>query len=155
MLQLQPITQEEAKRYVADHHRHHKKLTGSIYQVAVNNGEQVVGVAVVGHQQARLGMEHDPFTVEVLRCCTDGTRNACSMLYRACWRAAKALGYRRLITFITWSEAGASLRAAGFHRHEYDDGQPVPHGGGKWSRPSRLRVDTHPTEQKQLWEIAA
>jgi len=34
-----------------------------------------------------------------IRVATDGTPNACSLLYAAAWQAAKALGYRRLVTY--------------------------------------------------------
>src|SRR3546814_18235817 len=75
------------------------------------------------------------WTREVTRRCTDGAPNACSKLYGAAWKAAKALGYTRLITYTLPEEGGASLRAAGW--------QLVgTRGGGAWSRPSRPRADT-------------
>ena len=77
---------------------------------------------------------------------SDGTPNACSMLYRAAWRACKALGWRRLITYTLAEESGVSLRAAGFK----EIGKA---GGGSWSVPSRPRVDKHPTQVKIRWEI--
>lgn len=81
------------------------------------------------------------------RLATDGTRNACSMLYGACWRAARALGWRRLVTYTLPSEGGASLRAAGWRLL----GEA---GGGSWSCESRPRVDRHPTQTKLRWEAA-
>ena len=36
------------------------------------------------------------------------------MLYGAVWRAAKAMGFKRCITYTQHGETGASLRAAGF-----------------------------------------
>jgi len=54
-----------------------------------------------------------PRGVEVTRVATDGTPNACSLLYAAAWQAAKALGYRTLLTYTQKGESGASLRAAG------------------------------------------
>ena len=92
-------------------------------------------------------MMDDGWTLEVSRCCTDGSRNAASMLYRACWRATRELGYRKLITYTLPEEGGASLRGAGFRLIG-------ERGGGSWSRPSRPRVDTHPTQGKLLWECA-
>lgn len=86
-------------------------------------------------------------TAEVVRVATDGTRNACSMLYGAAWRACRALGYRRLVTYTLPEEGGASLRAAGWRLV----GEA---GGGSWSRKSRPRVDLHPTQQKMRWEAA-
>jgi hypothetical protein len=142
-LSLQPLTLEEANAFIERHHRHHKPVPGWKFGVAVNDGEKVVGVAIVGRPVAR--MRQDGRTLEVTRLCTDGTANACSMLYSACWRAAKAMGYQRLGTYILKSEDGASLRAANWRLV----GEA---GGGSWERPSRHRVDTHPVEQKQLWE---
>jgi len=54
----------------------------------------------------------DGLTLEVNRCCTDGTYNACSMLYGAACRAAKALGYKRIFTYTRESEPGTSLKAS-------------------------------------------
>jgi hypothetical protein len=88
----------------------------------------------------------DGWTLEVTRCCTDGTQNACSTLYAAAWRAARALGYHRLITFTLPQEGGASLRASGW-RELYRT------KGGSWDREDRPRVDKHPTQPKTLWEI--
>jgi hypothetical protein len=56
----------------------------------------------------------DGRTLEVNRTATDGTPNANSALYGAAWRAAKALGYLRLITYTQAGESGASLRGAGW-----------------------------------------
>lgn len=144
-LELQPITFREACRYIADNHRHHDPPPGFKFGIAVNDGEKVVGVITVGHNpNARKLM--DGWTAEVTRCCTDGTRNAASMLYGAPWRACKALGYRRLITYILAEEPGTTLRAAGWRLVAERT------GGGTWNRENRPRVDTHPLGQKQLWE---
>lgn len=107
---------------------------------------EVRGVAVAGRPVARL--LQDGFTAEVTRLCTDGAPNACSMLYRALWRAVRALGYRRLVTYTLPEEGGASLRAAGFALI----GEA---GGGTWHRPAngRPRVDLHPTQEKLRWEL--
>ena len=88
------------------------------------------------------------WTAEVTRLCTDGSRNACSMLYGAAWRAARALGYRRLITYILAEESGISLTASGFRLV----GEA---GGGTWNRSGRPRVDMHPTQRKLLFEARA
>ncbi len=76
---------------------------------------------------------------------TDGTKNACSMLYGAAWRAARALGWLRLVTYTLPEEGGASLRAAGWRCI----GEA---GGGSWSRANRPRVDMHPLQVKMKWE---
>lgn len=140
---LQPITYPEACAFIASHHRHHLPPQGWKFGIGVNDGSRVVGVVTIGRPVAR-GLD-DGWTLEVTRCCTDGTRNAGSMLYGAAWRAAKALGYKRLVTYTLASELGTSLRAAGY-RPLYQT------RGGSWDCPSRPRVDLHPTEQKTLWE---
>ncbi len=109
-------------------------------------GEAIVGVVIVGKPVAR--MLADDYTAEVTRLASDGTRNCCSLLYRAAWNASRAMGYRRLITYTLATEPGASLRGAGFKLI----GEA---GGGSWSRTTRPRVDTHPTQTKLRWEIAA
>lgn len=143
MLELQPITFKEACRFVAEHHRHHKPPRGHKFSIGVNDGEKVVGVVMVGRPVAR--KLDNGWTLEVTRCCTDGTKNAASMLYGAAQRAARAMGYRRVITYTLASEAGTSLTAAGW-RSLYQ----TP--GKSWNVPSRPRVDTHPLGQKTLWE---
>lgn len=70
-LQLQPITQKEANRFLADNHRHHKPPTGYKFAIAVNDGTSVVGVVTVGRPVARA--LDNTWTAEVTRCCTDWT----------------------------------------------------------------------------------
>lgn len=142
-MNLTPISLAEANQFVADHHRHHKPVVGHKFCLAVEKDEEVVGVAIVGRPVAR-GLD-DGYTLEVNRCCTTGAKNACSMLYGASWRAAKALGYRRLITYVLDSETGTSLKASNWKLvHEVR--------GRSWDTPSRPRVDTHPLQNKLMFE---
>lgn len=146
-MRVTPINLDEANAFVAKHHRHHKPVPGAKFCIAVSEGDRVVGVAIVGRPVAR--MSDNGLTLEVNRCCTDGTKNACSMLYGAAWRAAKALGYQRLITYTLPSEGGASLRASNWKLIG-------ERGGGNWNVPSRPRIDTAQLlqGQKLLWEAA-
>lgn len=98
MLELIPMTLREANAFVEQHHRHHKPVVGHKFSIGVSDGEKVVGVAIVGRPVGRF--LDDGWTLEVTRLCTDGTHNACSMLYAAAWRAARAMGYRRVVTYI-------------------------------------------------------
>lgn len=141
-LQLQPIHFAEACRFVELYHRHHKPPQGHKFSVAANDGEKVRGVIMVGRPVAR--RFDDGWTAEVTRCCTDGAHNCASMLYAAAWRAARAMGYRRVITYTLDSEPGTSLDAAGWRTVGSTPGR-------SWSVPSRPRVDTHPLGQKTLW----
>lgn len=144
-LRIVPVSFAEANAFVAKHHRHHKPVTGCKFAVAAADDGRVVGVALVGRPVAR--SLDDGWTLEVNRLCTDGHRNACSMLYAAAWRAARALGYQKLITYTLDTEPGASLRAAGWRVV----GRTA---GGSWHCPSRPRVDTHPLQAKLRWEAA-
>jgi hypothetical protein len=144
-LVLQPISIGEAQRFVSEHHRHHDAPTGGLFAVAVSDGEAVRGVAVIGRPVAR--MLQDGWTAEVTRVCTLGDKNAPSILYGAAWRAARALGYRRLITYTLGTEPGTSLVASGWKL-------VGAAGGGSWNRKNRPRVDTAPLGQKNLWERA-
>jgi len=112
MLELQPITFGEACEFVRLYHRHHLPPQGHKFSIAVNDGEHVVGVVMVGRPVSR--KQDDSWTLEVTRCCTNGTKNAASMLYGAAWQAAKALGYKRLITYTLDTESGMSIKAANY-----------------------------------------
>lgn len=142
-LELQPITYKEACDFIQKHHRHHLPPQGWKFGIAVNDGDKVVGVVTVGRPVAR--HFDDGWTLEVTRCCTDGTKNAASCLYGAACRAVKAMGYKRLITYTLQSEPGTSLKAAGWKKVWQTS-------GGSWDCKSRPRVDKHPTGQKTLWE---
>lgn len=142
-LAIVPVSITDAKVYVTRHHRHHPAPLSGLFAVGVANEGRMCGVAVVGRPVAR--HMQDGWTVEVTRCCTDGTRNAPSALYGACWRAAKALGWRKLITYTLDSESGASLRGAGWKVVGEVKGR-------RWDTPSRPRVDKHPLQNKLRWE---
>lgn len=145
-LQHVRIELKDANDFVAAHHRHHKPVVGHRFSIGATLNGELVGVAIVGRPVAR--MRDDGLTAEVTRLCTDGTKDACSFLYGACARAAFALGFKRIGTYILASETGTTLKAAGWRMI----GQTQ---GGSWSRPSRGRTDKHPTEPKTLFERMA
>ena len=143
MLSARPIELKDANAFVESLHRHHAPVHRDKFRVAAYDGDKLVGVVQIARPVSR--MLDDGKTAEVVRLCTDGTHNACSFLYARAARAAAALGYSRIITYILESESGASLRSAGWH-HVADT------TGGDWSRPSRPRETTAPTCKKQRWE---
>ena len=129
-----PVTFTQAREFITDWHRHHRPPVGHKYSIGVaDEGDALVAVAVVGRPVAR--HLDDGLTLEVTRVATDGTQNACSILYAAAWQAAKALGYRTLLTFTQAGESGASLRAAGWR---VVAARPPRRG---WHTPSRPRAD--------------
>lgn len=147
-LRIQPITLREACAFVEANHRHNRPPRGWKFGCGVYDDWRLVGVATAGRPVARL--LDDGVTLEVNRTCTDGTRNANSMLYGAIWRAGKALGYLRCITYTQGDEDGASLRAAGFVRVAEIEAAPG------WNRPGRPRSEIGSGGVKrQRWEIRA
>ena len=144
-LALMPLTLDEANAFVEQHHRHRGPVVGAKFCIGATKGDSVVGVAIVGRPVAR--PLDDGLTLEVNRLCTDGTPHVCSMLYGAAWRAAKAMGYAKMITYTMTTEAGASLRAAGWRVVGEVKGR-------SWSTPSRPRIDTAPLQDKLRWEAA-
>ena len=149
ILHIRALSFDQACAFVARVHRHHDAPRGHKFSIAVHTEDGTrVGVAIVGRPVAR--SLDDRWTLEVTRCATDGTKNACSALYAAAWRAARAMGYQRLVTYTLPAEGGASLRAAGWRTVHKTK-------GGNWNTPARPRVDTaaHLAGQKQLWEVAA
>lgn len=129
-LRVVPLTLKEANSFVAKIHRHHGPVLGHRFSLGAQRGDVLCGVAIVGRPVAR-GLDQR-MAVEVTRLATDGTRNACSFLYRAACRAAWALGFLRVYTYTLAEESGSSLRGAGFTAEETTK-------GGGWSCASRPR----------------
>lgn len=144
-----PCELNAANDFVARFHRHHPPVIGHKFSigVVVASGE-LVGVAIVGRPVAR--RNDDGWTLEVTRCCTDGTKDAASALYGAARRACFALGYRKLITYTLQTEPGTSLRAAGWKIVGEVKGR-------SWSVPSRPRIDKTAVQgqDKFRWEVSA
>ena len=113
MLQVVPVELKEANAFVDTLHRHHSAVVRDKFRVGVSQDGKLVGVAQVGRPLSR--MLCDGKTLEVLRCCTDGTKNACTFLYSRCARIAREMGYEKIITYILESETGVSLQASGWH----------------------------------------
>lgn len=145
-LKIVPITLRKANEFVAAHHRHHKPARGHKFSIAVSDGVNIRGVVIAGRPVAR-ALDNGE-VLEVNRLCTDGAKNACSMLYGAARRAAKAMGYRKIITYTLPDEGGTSLRAAGWRC-------TGTAGGGSWNCRTRPRTDTHPLQYKIRWEAKA
>ena len=152
-LKAVPLSLTQANQYVAEHHRHHQPVPRDKFRVGCEVDGKLVGVANVGQPVAR----HlcDGYTLEVTRCCTDGTKDVCSFLYSRCARIAKEMGYKKIITYILESEDGTSLKASGWKLDKANC------GGGSWNVPSRPRevevhslfgtIEKYPIGMKQRW----
>lgn len=155
MIRAIPLELKEANAFVEKLHRHHSPVVRDKFRVGAEVDGKLVGVIQVGRPLSRKLC--DGKTLEVLRCCTDGTKNVCSFLYSRCARVAQELGYEKIITYILESEMGISLKASGW----YCDKDSC--GGGSWNVPSRPREleplqmslfpqkQKYPTEKKQRW----
>jgi hypothetical protein len=153
-LELVPISLREANDFVTNHHRHSGRTSRDGGKFAVGCGDDaggLAGIAIVGNPVSASLM--DGYTAEVLRVCVtpEAPKNAPSMLYGAAWRACRALGYRKLVTYTLQTESGASLRGAGWTI-------VAEVKGGGWNRPNIDRVRRWQPiygQQKFRWEVAA
>jgi hypothetical protein len=134
------VTKDVADDFVARLHRHHDPDQGCRFVVGVWDVERdkLCGVGVVGRPRARAIDQEG--VVEVTRCCTDGTANACSFIYARAANIARDCGFRAIITYTLSSEGGASLRALGWW------GEQLDVGSQSWSnragREDAIRADT-------------
>ncbi len=142
-LRVRPLTLRQANALVASHHRHHKPVRGMRFAIGVEADGVLVGAVVIGRPVARMIDQY--LVAEVTRLVTDGTPNTCSMLYSAAARAAKAMGFTKIQTYILDTEPGTSLKAAGWVCEAETT-------GGDWNRPSRggRRID-QPMQPKRRW----
>ncbi len=138
-----PLDFDIAADFVRRIHRHHTPPAGHKFSIGAMQEAQLIGVVIVGRPVSR--HRDDGYTLEVTRLCTDGHPNACSFLYGRAAKAAFALGYRRIGTYILKREPGTSLIAAGWKLIGETPGK-------SWSVPSRPRLDKHPIEPKLLFE---
>jgi len=141
-LRAVPLTREQAAHFIEKTHRHHGPLVRDRFRIGAELDGRLVGVVQVGNPCAR-GL-CDGLTLEVTRCCTDGTPNACSWLYSRAARVAREMGFARIVTYILNSESGASLVASGWHKEADTKGKP-------WNHASRPRQTSAPTCDKQRW----
>lgn len=154
MTRIVPIDFATACSMVTAWHRHHRPPVGHKFSIGLasadfdteDGGPLLVGAIIVGRPVAR--HLDDGHTLEVTRSVvSDDVPNGNSQLYGAAWRAAKALGYRRLITYTQEGESGASLRGAGWRIVA----QLSPRAG--WDTPTRRRLPNgNDGVARTLWE---
>lgn len=138
---IKPINFSTACDFISKYHRHHKPTVGCKFCIGVYDNDTLVGVSVCGRPVSRY--YDDGLTCEINRLCTDGTYNACSVLYGASCRVAKEMGYKKIITYILESENGSSLKASNF----VCEGVA---GGTHWTG-TRNKGQSIPAEKKLRW----
>lgn len=141
-LRVRPVELKTANAFIALTHRHHKPVVGHRFSLSLWDDDRLVGIAVFGRPVAR---KTDQLRVlEVTRLATDGTKNACSMLYAAGARIAKEAGYWKIQTFVLDSEPATTLKAAGWQFESTS-------AGGQWIHTAGPRRTDQPTCPKQKW----
>lgn len=139
--EIRPITLKVANEYVNKYHRHHNGTVGCKFAIGLYENDELIGVAICGRPVSRF--LDDGSTCEINRLCTRGGENACSMLYGACSRIAKDMGYKKIITYILESESGITLKASNFTC----EGEA---GGTHWTG-KRNKNQNIPSEMKTRW----
>lgn len=138
-----PIELKDANEFVLRLHRHHPPVYRDKFRLAcIADDGHLCGIIQAARPVSR--MLDDGVTIEVVRCCTDGTYNACSYLYSRIARIAKEMGYTKAITYILDAETGSSLKASGWHKE-------ADVKGHSWNCKSRPRNTIAPTCNKQRW----
>lgn len=150
MIDVRPVTLKEANRVIAAWHSHHCPVRGHKFSICAWTHE-LVGVIIVGRPVAQA--LDDGLTFEVTRLCTAGYPNAASRLLGAAWRASRAMGVRRLVSYTRADEAGTSYRAAGWREVAAVDGRPWT-GGNKSERwlPGLYQATTEVVDRVR-WEV--
>lgn len=145
-LYVTPVELKTAQAFVGRIHRHHQPPQGHRFSLGLwhHADNELHGVLVAGRPVARLA-GHPCDVLEVTRLATDGIRNGCSILYAAAARAAAAMGFISIQTYILDTELGTSLRAAGWTYFG-------PAGGGQWHHTDgKERRTDQPTGIKGKW----
>lgn len=136
-----PVTFRYAQQFCKDYHRHNPNVVGCKFAIGCKGENGICGVAICGRPISR--RYDDGFTLEINRVVTNGAPNACSMLYGACCRIGKAMGYKRIVTYTLCSEPGTSLKASNF----VCEGEA---GGTEWTGKRGTGKDV-PHEKKIRW----
>ncbi len=147
-LTLCDVAWDEAKAFIAAHHRHSKPPVGWKYGKGLRCGDELVAVMTAGRPVAR---NLDPAVyVEVTRLCVKELYpselgwNACSMLYGYACREASRRRYQYVITYTKLSEPGTSLLAAGFVQQGITRAET-------WDRRGRRRPNAPVPSPKKRW----
>ncbi len=155
-MRIIPVTLREANDFVEAFHRHNGRTArnGGKFAIGLDHDDDLVGVAIVGNPLSATYM--DGFTAEVLRTCTNeiAPKGAVSKLYAACWRAWRAMGGKKLITYTLASESGASLRGAGWRVVGQTEALTESRNWKKGSSFYRQWQSIY-GQQKFRWEVAA
>ncbi len=144
-MRIVPIGLKAANRFVEKWHRHNGATNndGGKYAIGLEHEGELVGVAIVGHPNARM-LQHGKmkYPGELLRLCTSPSapRNAESKLHARARRIWQLMGGTDWLTYTLKKESGDSLRAVGLK-------EPVADVKcEQWDR------DNRPREHQEIYE---
>ena len=150
MAEIKPISLRDANKFLIQHHRHHKAVVGCKFAISIRQNDIIKGVAICSRPVSR--HIDDGNTLEISRVCVQDFVNVCSMLYGACARIAKYMGYSKIQTYILVSEPGISLKASGWLMEADNVGGKQWNSSGKMKR-TNTNVDLFGTEEKYPSEL--
>ena len=153
MISLAPITMKGANVVVSAWHSHHKPVRGCVFCIGAWDSGSLAGVVIVGRPVARA--LQDGRTFEVTRLCTNGHRNAASRLLGAAWRAARAMGVTRMVSYTRSDELGTCYRAAGWTPAASVRPEAWDHGNKSDRWLPGLYAPTTELVARVRWEIAS
>lgn len=146
-LKVVPLHLRQANELVDKLHRHHKSIRVAKFSIGASIDGKLVGAAICMRPACRA--LDDGRTIEVCRLVTDGTANACSLLYSTCAKIAKLMGYAKIQTYILDSEPGTSLKATGWVCEKKGCGGTPQ--GKRTNRPNGHTVTAITYSTKQRW----
>jgi hypothetical protein len=111
---LRPLGRDEANACIRRWHRHNAPVKGLKFSIGAELDGDLVGVIVVGRPSARALDDGVTFEVTRLALPASSPRNAASKLLGAAWRAARAMGVTRMVSYTRADERGTCYRAAGW-----------------------------------------
>lgn len=79
----------QAEEFLSSHKRHYKSPAEPICAIGVEEDGVLHGAAILGRREDGIA--------ELAHIYVDGASQGYSLLYGACWRALKALGYEKAV----------------------------------------------------------
>jgi hypothetical protein len=119
VITLRPATRDEVNELVRLWHRHHNPVQGCRFAAIASVDGEDVGAMIVGRPEAPAFDQR--VVAEVTRLALRATvkddprmYNVGSRLLGAAWRAHKALGGGRMVSYVRIDETGSVYKAAGW-----------------------------------------
>lgn len=150
---LRPLSLKEANTAVARWHRHHQPTRGHKFSVGAFIDGEMVGACIVGRPVAPSLDDGTTWEVTRLAIVEGAPKNVGSRLLGACWRAAKALGVVRLVSYTREDEHGGTYAASGWRATVTTPGRGWDSGNKAMRWLPGLYQPTTEIVDRKRWEI--